>query len=167
VSRPPYIGRGLVTVRCPAAGSPVDVALAWATLSSVPLPGRRLLYKAPFPMYLHIWGICPRFALDPFVEEGLAWCGWLRPCVAGITPVSSLCRSCQEPATFNKAWVKGLSTLPARASGGEDVSRLLKQPAPWSKPASSVGCRGDPWDINRQLAVPLAYPDSHPHDTSP
>jgi hypothetical protein len=23
---------------------------------------------------------------------------------------------------------------------------------------------GDPWDISRQMALPLAYPDSHPYD---
>jgi hypothetical protein len=27
--------------------------------------------------------------------------------MAGVTPVSSLCRSCRDPATFNKAMVKG------------------------------------------------------------
>jgi hypothetical protein len=91
---------------CPAAGFPTAAALVWVPLVSVPLPGRRLLYKAPFPLDWHIWGICPRFASDPFVEEGLAWCGWWRPCVAGVTPVFSLCRSCRDPATFNKASVK-------------------------------------------------------------
>jgi hypothetical protein len=39
------------------------------------------------------------------------------------------------------------------------------QPALWSKPASLAGCRGDPWDVSRQVALPLAYPDSHPYDT--
>jgi hypothetical protein len=91
----------------PAIGFPMSVALAWVPLSCVPLPGRRLLYKAPFPLDRHIRGICPRLASDPFVEEELAWCGWWRPCMAGITPVSSLCRSCRDPATFDKAMVKG------------------------------------------------------------
>jgi hypothetical protein len=40
--------------RCLAAGSPMAAALAWVPLSSVPLPGRRLLYKAPFPLDQHI-----------------------------------------------------------------------------------------------------------------
>jgi hypothetical protein len=61
--------------------------------------------------------------------------------------------------------LKVSSSSPARAFGGEDLSRLLAQPAPWSKPASSARCRGDPWDVSRQVALPLAYPVSHPHDT--
>jgi hypothetical protein len=92
---------------CPAAGFPVAAALACAPLSSVPLPRRRPLYKAPFPLDQHIRGIYPRLASDPFVEEGLAWCGWWRPGVGGVTLVSSLYRSCRDPATFNKALVKG------------------------------------------------------------
>jgi hypothetical protein len=92
---------------CPAAGFPMAEALAWVPLFSIPLPGRRLLYKAPFPLDWHIQGICPRFAIDPLMEEGLAWFGWWRPCVAGVTPVSSFCRSCRDPVTFNKALVKG------------------------------------------------------------
>jgi hypothetical protein len=92
---------------CPAASSPVAAALAWVPHSSDPLPGRRLLYKVPFPLDRHIWGICPWLASDPFVERGSTWCGWWRLCVAGVTPFSSLCRSCRAPATFNKAMVKG------------------------------------------------------------
>jgi hypothetical protein len=34
----------------PIAGSPVAMVLAWALPSSGPLPGRRPLYKAPFPL---------------------------------------------------------------------------------------------------------------------
>jgi hypothetical protein len=92
---------------CPAVGFPVAAALAWVPLSSAPLLGRKLLYKAPFPLDQHIWGICPRLASDPFVEEGMAWCDWWRPCVAGVTLVFSLCRSCRDPATFNKVMVNG------------------------------------------------------------
>jgi hypothetical protein len=92
---------------CPAASFPVAAALAWVLLISVPLPGRRPLYKAHFPLDRHIWGICPQIASDPFVEEGLARFGWWRSCVAGVTPVSSLYRSRRDPATFNKASVKG------------------------------------------------------------
>jgi hypothetical protein len=103
---------------CPAASSPVAAALAWVPLSSVPLPGHRLLYKVPFPLDWHIWGMCPRLASDPFVERGSAWCGWWRPCVAGVTPVSSLCRSCRAPATFNKAMVKGFVVFGLEPSVG-------------------------------------------------
>jgi hypothetical protein len=92
---------------CQAAGFPVAVVLAWVPLSFGPLPGHRPLYKAPFPLDRHIRGICPWFASDPFVGEGLARCGWWRSCVAGVTLVPSLCRSCRDPATFNKASVKG------------------------------------------------------------
>jgi hypothetical protein len=42
---------------CPAAGFPVDAVLAWVPPSSGPLPGHRLLYKAPFPLDWHIRGI--------------------------------------------------------------------------------------------------------------
>jgi hypothetical protein len=66
-----------------------------------------------------------------------------------------------------KHQLKVLLSSPTRASGGEDVCRLLAQPVPWSKSASSAGHRGDSWDVSRQTALPLAYPDSHPHDTSP
>jgi hypothetical protein len=114
-----------VSYDCPAAGFPVAAALAWVPLFSVPLPGRRLLYKVPFPLDRHIRGICPRLALNPFVERGL------------------------------------LSAV------GEDISQLLAQLALRSKPTSSAGCRGDPWDVSRKVALPLAYSDSRPHDTSP
>jgi hypothetical protein len=103
VQAPLYAGAS----SCPAAGFLVAAALAWVPLFSVPLPGCRLFYKAPFPLDRHIRGICPRLASDPFVERGFAWYGWWRPCVAGVTPVSSLCRSCRDPATFHKALVKG------------------------------------------------------------
>jgi hypothetical protein len=108
--QPPLYRRGpgySMSFGCQAAGSPMAAALAWVPLSSVPLPGCRLLYKAPFPLDRHIRGICPRFASDPSMEEGLAWCGWWRPCVASVTPVSSFCRSCRDPTTINKASVKG------------------------------------------------------------
>jgi hypothetical protein len=57
-----------------------------------------------------------------------------------------------------------LSSSPAWAFGGEDLGRLLAQPALRSKPASLAGCRGDPWDVSLQVGLPLIYPDSHPHD---
>jgi hypothetical protein len=135
-----------------------------------PLPGRRSLYKAPFPLDQHIQGICPQFASDPFMEEGFALCGWWRPCVASVTLVSGLCQSCRDPATFNKASVRGfrrlrrLGPLVVKMSAGRWHSRPLAQPAPQSKPASLAGCHSDPWDVSRQMALPLAYPDNHPHD---
>jgi hypothetical protein len=88
--------------------------------------------------------------------------------MASVTLVSGLCRSCRVHATFNKASVRGFSSSsPAWTSGGEDASRLLAQPALRSRPTSLAGSRSDPWDISRQMALPLAYPGSHPHDTSP
>jgi hypothetical protein len=75
--------------------------------------------------------------------------------VAGVTPVSRLCRSCRAPATFNKAIVKGFVVF-----AGLGLRWRRSQP----KPGSSAGCRGDPWDVSRQVALPLAYPNSHPHD---
>jgi hypothetical protein len=57
-----------------------------------------------------------------------------------------------------------LSFSPAQTFGGEDASRLLAQPALRLKLASLAGRRGDPWDVSRQMALPLAYLDSHPHD---
>jgi hypothetical protein len=56
---------------CLATGSPVAVVLAWVPPSSGPRPKRRPLYKEPFSLDRHIWGICPRFASDPFVGKGL------------------------------------------------------------------------------------------------
>jgi hypothetical protein len=47
------------------------------------------------------------------------------------------------------------------------VSRLLAQPAPRFKLASSAGCHSDPWDVSRQMALPLDYPDSHPMTLAP
>jgi hypothetical protein len=88
--------------------------------------------------------------------------------VASITLVSGLCRSCRGHVAFDKASVGGFSSSsPAWTSGDEDARRLLAQPALRLKPASLAGCRGDPWDVSRQMALPLAYPGSHPHDTSP
>jgi hypothetical protein len=151
---------------CPAAGFPVVAALAWVPLVSLPLRGYRLLYKAPFPLHRHIRGICPRLASDPFVERGFASCGWWRPWLASLwSPASVALVGTLQPLI--KQWLKVLSSSPACAFGGEDVSWLLAQLDPRSKPASLAGYRGDPWDISRQVALPLAYPVSHPHDTSP
>jgi hypothetical protein len=61
-----------------------------------------------------------------------------------------------------KRWLKVSSSSLAQAFGGEDLSWLLAQPALRSNPASSAGCCGDPWDVSGQVALPLAYPDSHP-----
>jgi hypothetical protein len=90
---------------------PCGYGLGVGPILLCPLPGRKPLYKAPFPLDRHNRGICPRFASDPFVEEGLARCGWWRPCVAGVTLVSGLCRSCWDPATFNKASIRGFHRL--------------------------------------------------------
>jgi hypothetical protein len=43
--------------------------------------------------------------------------------VAGITPVSSLCRSCWGPPTFNKALVKGFVVF-----AGSGLRRRRSQP---------------------------------------
>jgi hypothetical protein len=48
-----------------------------------------------------------------------------------------------------KRSLKVSSSSPAWDFGGEDLSWLLAQPALWSEPASSAGCRGDPWDISQ------------------
>jgi hypothetical protein len=96
-----------VSPGCPAAGFSVAAALAWVPLPPALCLGTGYFIKCPCPLDQHIRGICPRLASDSFVERGFAWCGWWRPCVAGVTPVSSLCRSCRAPAGFNKARVKG------------------------------------------------------------
>jgi hypothetical protein len=91
-----------------------------------PLSGCRLLYKAPFPLGPAYLGICLLSTSDPFVEEGLARCGWWRPSVAGVMLVSGLCRSCRGHAAFDKVSVGGFSSsLPARSSDDEDASRML------------------------------------------
>jgi hypothetical protein len=85
--------------------------------------------------------------------------------VAGITLIFGLFRSCQGHAAFDKATARGFSSsLPAQTSGDEDASRLPAQPALRLKPTSLAKWRSDPWDISRQMALPLAYPYSHPHD---
>jgi hypothetical protein len=155
---------------CPAAGFPVATALAWVPLLSAPLSGHRILYKAPFPLDRHIQGICPQLASDPFMEKGLlgavgavggdrAWLASLRS-----PAYVSLVRTLQP---LIKRWLKVSSSSPAWAFGGEDLSRMLAQPVLRSKPASSAGCHGEPWDVSRQVALPLAYSDNHPHDTNP
>jgi hypothetical protein len=96
---------------CPVIGFPLVTVLAWVLLFSALCLGAGRFIKHLFPLDRHIWGICPRFASDPFVEERLARCGWWRPCVAGVTLVSGLCRSCRDPDTFNKVSVEGLRHL--------------------------------------------------------
>jgi hypothetical protein len=56
------------------------------------------------------------------------------------------------------------SSSPAWAFNGEDLGRLHQQPTLRSKPAISARCRDNPWDVSRQVAPPLAYPDCHPQD---
>jgi hypothetical protein len=110
----------------------------------------------------------PPACLGSFRGEGVCLVRLVEAvCVAGITPVSSLCRSYRAPATFNKAMVKGFVVF---ASLG--LQWIRSQPAAGAATSSvEVGllgrCRGNPWDVSRQVVLPLAYPDSHPHDTSP
>jgi hypothetical protein len=81
--------------------------------------------------------------------------------VVGVTLVSGPCQSCRVHVAFNKTSVRGFSSSsPARTSGGEDASRLLAQPALRLKSASLARSRSDLWDVSRQMALPLAYPDS-------
>jgi hypothetical protein len=140
--------------------------LTWAPPSSGPLSGCWQLYKVPFPLGSTSWEHMP-----PALSQILSWrrvlpVGWWRPSVASVMLVSCLCRSCQGHTAFGKAPVGGVSSsLPAPTSDGEVASRLLAQPVLRSKPASLAQCRGDPWDVSRQMALPLAYPDSHPHDS--
>jgi hypothetical protein len=86
--------------------------------------------------------------------------------MAGVTLVSSLCQPCRAHAAFGKASIGGFSSSSlARTFSDVDASQLLAQPALQLKSASSAECRSDPWDVSRQMALPLAYPGSHPHDT--
>jgi hypothetical protein len=66
---------------------------------------------------------------------------------------------------FIKCRLGILSSLPAWASNGEDLGRLLAQPALHAEPASSAGGRDDPWDANRQVSLPSAYLGGHPYIT--
>jgi hypothetical protein len=133
----------------PAACFPVAAALAWVPLSFVPLLGCRLLYKVSFPLDRHIRGICPslprilswRGGLLGAVGRGRAWLASLR-FPASAAPVGPL-------QHLIKRWLKVLSSSSAWAFGGENLSRLLAQPALQLKPASSAGCRDDPWDVSR------------------
>jgi hypothetical protein len=93
----PYIGRGLVTVCCPATRLPVPPWLRpWhgSRFPSVPLPERMPLYKAPFPLDRHIWGICLWLCLGSFRGGGASSVRLVEAGRGCITPVSSLCRSC-------------------------------------------------------------------------
>jgi hypothetical protein len=56
------------------------------------------------------------------------------------------------------------SSSPTRSFDDEVASRLLVQLTLRLKPTSLAGHRDDPWDASLQMALPLAYPDSHPHD---
>jgi hypothetical protein len=55
-------------------------------------------------------------------------------------------------------------SLPVLAVSGEDPGQLLAQPVLHAEPTSVTGCRSDPWDASRQVALPLAYSGGHPHD---
>jgi hypothetical protein len=55
---------------CPAAGSPVAAVLAWVPPSSGPLPGRRPLYKVPFPLGPAYSGYMPLVCLESFRGGG-------------------------------------------------------------------------------------------------
>jgi hypothetical protein len=88
--------------------------------------------------------------------------------VAGVMLVPCFCRSCRGHASLGKESIGGASSSSlAQAPDDEVASRLLAQPAHRLKPASLAKHQGDSWDISRQMALPLAYPNSHPHDTSP
>jgi hypothetical protein len=163
---PPYIGKGLVTECHPAAQLSASLWLRpWrGSRSSLSLClGVGYFVKCICPLDRHIQGICPRLASNTFVERGFAWCGWWRPCVAGITPVSSLCRSCRAPATFNKAMVKGfrhprwLGPSVEKISAGCWHSRLFGQSRPPRPdvaliPGASPGRSLYPWPT--QIVIP-------------
>jgi hypothetical protein len=83
---------------CPAAGSPMAAVLAWAPPSSGPLPGRRPLYKVPFPLGLAYSGNMPLVCLGSFCGGGACPLrlveverGWRH---AGLRPLSILSGPC-------------------------------------------------------------------------
>jgi hypothetical protein len=150
---------------CLAADSSVVAVLTWAPLSSGPLSGRRPLYKAPFPLGPAYSEHMPPVCLGSFRGGGACPLRLVRLSMASVTLVSGHRRSCRGHAAFDKASAGGFSSSsPARTSGDEVASRLLAQPALRVKSASPAECRSDHWDVSRQMAPPLAYPDSHPHD---
>jgi hypothetical protein len=125
--------------------------------------GAGYFIKCLCPLDRHIRGICPRLASDPFMERGFAWCGWWRPCVAGVTRVSSLCHSCRAPATFNKAMVKRfrhprrLGPLVEKISASCWHSRIFGQSRPPRPnvaviPGTSTGWSLCPWPT--QIVIP-------------
>jgi hypothetical protein len=65
--------------------------------------------------------------------------------VAGVTPVSSLCRSCRDPATFDKASVKGFIVF-----AGLGLWWRRSQPAAGAA-GSSVGAGLLGWVSRRSL----------------
>jgi hypothetical protein len=104
--------------------------------------------KCSCPLDWHIRGICPRLASDPFMERRFAWCGWWWPSVAGVIAVSSLCRSCRAPASFNKAFIRDLVVIaglglrwrkswPAAGAAGSSVEAGLIG----RKSRRSLGCQ--------------------------
>jgi hypothetical protein len=120
--------------------------------------------KRLFPLDRYIWGICPWSASDPFVEKGLAHCGWCRLCEVGVTPVSSLCRPCRVPATFNKVSVEGFCRLRrlrppvVKMSAGCWRSRLLgRSRPPWPDVAVIPGTSAGRWlsPLPTQIGIPM------------
>jgi hypothetical protein len=100
-----------LVVRLPGCRLPRGCGLGMGPALLCPLPGRMLLYKAHFPLGSAYPGYMPPVCLRSFRGGGLARCGWWRPCVAGVTPISSLCRSSRDLATFNKASIEGFRRL--------------------------------------------------------
>jgi hypothetical protein len=82
--------------------------------------------------------------------------------VAGVTMVFGLCLQ-----AFIKCWLGTALSLPAQADSGENPGRLLAQPTLYAESASLSDCHSNPWDVSRQVTLPLAYPRGHSHDTSP
>jgi hypothetical protein len=83
---------------CPAAGSPMAAVLAWAPSFSSPLPGRKPLYKVPFPHGLAYLRYMPLVGLGSFRGGGAcplrlveAVRGWRH---AGLRPLSFLSGPC-------------------------------------------------------------------------
>jgi hypothetical protein len=103
----PLYRQGLVTECRPAAGFPMAAALAWVPPFSVPLSGRRLLYKVPLSPGPAYSGYMPPACLGSFHGERVclarlveAMRGWRH---SGLQPLPLL----RALATFNKAMVKG------------------------------------------------------------
>jgi hypothetical protein len=95
----------------PAAGFLMATVLAWAPPSSGLCLGAGCFIKRHFPLDKHIRSICLLSASDPFMEEGLAHCGYWRSSVAGVTLVFGLYRSYRVHVGFNKRLLEGFRRL--------------------------------------------------------